>query len=136
MATHKKGTHPRSITNDHDDGRSVAIAPGYPLLSLRHLQPGFGIKDLSAEAAHAFVDKWAQRSQFTWGELRTHQRHGLGSEKLPSNKIKPYIPEHLRQDHYLVYRHLGNHACVGFLQNDVFCVVWIEKEYADLYDHG
>lgn len=137
MAKLKKGTVPRTQEAWADlEARVKNPGEGYPLLSLRHLQPGFGVDELDPEAAHALLSKWAKRSCLQWSELRTHDRHGLGAEKLPCDKIKPIIPTRFKNDHYLVYRHLENHAVVGFLAADVFYVLWIEKEYGDLYDHG
>ena len=40
----------------------------------------------------AFLDKWHKRSSFTWKQLAQHQRHGLGSEFIPSSQIEPAIP--------------------------------------------
>ena len=50
-------------------------------------------------------------------------------------KIKPAIPQHLEDDHYMVFRHEGNLPFVDFCSGDVFHVLWVEREYNALYDH-
>jgi len=110
-------------------------APGYPCLSLRHLQNGYGVEELSPTQQAAFLVKWAKRSVFTWTELSTHPKHGLGSEQLPSHQIKRIPPEKLAQNKYMVLRHEGNHAFVGYKISDTFYVLWIEANYGDVYDH-
>jgi hypothetical protein len=110
-------------------------APGYPCLSLRHLQNGYGVEELSPAQQAAFLVKWARRSAFTWKELTTHQKHGLGSEQLPSYMIKRNPPEVLAQDKYMVLRHEGNQPFVGYKIGDTFYVLWIEANYGDVYDH-
>jgi hypothetical protein len=110
-------------------------APGYPCLSLRHLQSGYGVDELSSSQQAAFLVKWAKRSVFTWKELTAHQKHGLGSEQLPAKSIKRNPPEQLAQDKYMVLRHEGNQPFVGYKIGDTFYVLWIEANYGDVYDH-
>jgi len=108
---------------------------GHPLLSLRHLQPGWGIDELDAEQCKEFLAKWEKRSRLTWAELNTHTKHGLGSEKLPRRIFKPTVPEPLAQDEYKVMRHQGNLPFAGIQAGDLFYVLWIEQRYNTLYDH-
>lgn len=76
-----------------------------------------------------------KRSVFTWTELSTHPRHGLGSEQLPAKVIKRTPPEQLAQDKYMVLRHEGNHPFVGYKIGDTFYVLWMETNYGDVYNH-
>lgn len=110
-------------------------APGYPCLSLRHVQSGYGVEELSPSQQAAFLVKWAKRSVFTWKELSAHQRHGLGSEQLSATSIKRSPPEELAQDKYMALRHEGNHPFVGYKIGDTFYVLWMEADYGDVYDH-
>lgn len=82
-----------------------------------------------------FLIKWAKRSAFTWKDLTTHKKHGLGFEMLPKKQIKPSVPESLEQEKYMVFRHEGNLPFVGFKVGNVFNVLWIEVEYGKVYDH-
>jgi hypothetical protein len=133
----RKGSRPAKSSGPQPDNDGRAPDAGYPLLCLRHLQPGWGFEEASGDICQHFLIKWAKRASLSWVELVQHGRHGLGSEKLPKKKIKPQVPEHLEpDDHYLVFRHEGNLPFVGFRSGDVFHVLWIEREYNELYDHG
>lgn len=131
----RKGNRPlhAPAPNPVDGGK--APEPGYPLLCLRHLQSGWGFDDSSPDQCQQFLIKWAKRAVLTWTELVHHPKHGLGSEKLPKAKINPQIPQHLQLDNYLVFRHQGNLPFVGFRSGDVFHVLWVEREYNQLYRH-
>ena len=109
---------------------------GFPVLSLRHLQNGFGVEDMSPDQCKEFLVKWAKRSTFSWKELSNHGRHGLGSEKLPRSAFRPSVPEQLAEDKYTVFRHKDNLPFAGIKAGDVFHVLWIECAYGDLYKHG
>lgn len=112
----------------HDDG--------HLLLSFRHLRKGWGIEDLNDKQRSDFLIKWAKRCTHTWRDLRTHSRHGLGYEMIPSRSIYPNAPEELAEEKYMVFRHQGNLPFAGFKAGDTFYVLWIEKQYGDLYNHG
>ncbi|KQB83569.1 hypothetical protein Cocul_01639 [Corynebacterium oculi] len=72
----------------------------------------------------------------TWMELSQHPRHGLGSESIPKKSIRPAVPEKFSdQDKFRVYRHLGNLPMAGVKMKNVYYVLWIEKEYGELYEH-
>ncbi|BBY22694.1 hypothetical protein MSTO_28990 [Mycobacterium stomatepiae] len=131
----KKGNKPGQVpaTDPADGGK--APGAGYPVLCLRHLQPGWGFEEAAADQCQAFLIKWAKRASFTWTELVQHHKHGLGSEKIPRSKINPQIPPHLELDDYVVFRHQQNLPFVGFRSGDVFHVLWVEREYNELYQH-
>lgn len=133
----RKGRKPDStdeaVTPPHPAAKAAA---GYPILSLRHCVSGFGVDDLTDKQRSEFLLKWAKRSNLTWTDLRTHSKHGLGSEKIPLRKIKPACPEILQDaEDVLVFRHEGNLPFAGVRADDVFYVVWIESSYNDLYEH-
>lgn len=95
------------------------------------------MSDLPADKAHAFCKSWEKRSKFSWQELSTHQRHGLGRETLPVKQLKPSPPNWMNGiDKVVVFRYCGNLPVVGVMENDVFVALWIEKEYGEVYDHG
>lgn len=112
----------------HDDG--------HLLLSFRHIHKGWGVEELEDKQRSDFLLKWAKRCGFTWKELQQHGRHGLGYEMLPAHSIYPRAPEHLAEDRYMVFRYHGNLPFAGFKAGDTFYVLWIERQYGDLYNHG
>jgi hypothetical protein len=91
---------------------------------------------MTDQQCRSFLVKWEKRAKITWTELQSHDKHGLGTEKLPSRMIKPAVPEELAQDRYTVFRHEGNLPFVGFRAGDVFHVLWIETRYNELYKHN
>lgn len=133
MARKGKGAPPARST----ETLSQPVHPegGYPVLSLRHLQSGYGVEELTHSQCSAFLIKWAKRSQHTWTELVQHGKHGLGSELMPKTQIKKTAPEHLARDKYMVIRHEGNLPVVGFRAGDIFYALWIEAAFGDVYDH-
>lgn len=72
-----------------------------------------------------------------WKEILLADRHGLGTETLPSNQIKPEIPPDLQdRDKFLVFRYSGKLPMLGFRTTDTFHVVWIEARFGMVYHHG
>lgn len=122
-------------------GRLQPVTPeeptdaGHLLLSFRHLQPRFGVEQMSDKQRSEFLIKWVKRCQFTWKELIQHPKHGLGYEEIPCSQFSPQKPEFLNIPKYMVFRHEGNHAFAGFKAGDTFYVLWIEARYNDLYSH-
>lgn len=104
---------------------------------LRHLRPGFDILALDKNLQADFAKALQKRGQLTWEQVYGTFRHGMGTEKLPSDQIKPGIPESLAEhEHFLVMRYSGKLPMVGFRTSDTFHVVWIEGEFDTVYDHG
>ena len=131
----RKGTRPRSVSEELRVPRAFFDEGGYPLLSLRHVQSSHGIEAMSEKQRSEFMLKWAKRAAFTWKELTLHHRHGLGYELIPAGQFHPTAPESLKAAKYMVFRHHGNRAFAGIKINDVFYVYWLAKEYGDLYEH-
>ena len=73
----------------------------------------------------------------TWEELIRADRHGLGLETLPADQIRPQIPTGFEDTRkFQVFRYSGRLPMVGTRTNDTFHVIWIEKDFGDVYDHG
>lgn len=140
MADKGKGSSSRKAKRPPATNETLPPPPpphdgGFPLLSLRHVQAGFGIEDMSHQQCQQFLVKWSKRSTFTWAELGIQGKHGLGFEHLPARKFRPSVPESLEEDKYMVFRHDGNHVFAGFKAGDAFYVLWVEASYGDLYKH-
>lgn len=105
------------------------------MLCLRHTQPGWGLSDLPPDACKQFLVKWEKRAKLTWTELVHHPKHGLGSELLPRKQFQPQVPESLQRERYTVFRHEGNLPFAGFRTGNVFHVLWVAKNYSELYNH-
>lgn len=130
----RRGTPP----NDNP-GIRPSTAPensGYPALSFRLLERGWGIDTISAEMAHSFLEKWEKRSTMLWDELRGADRHGLGSESLPTSAIIPALPAWMDPaSKLIVFRHHERLPQVGIRIANTFEVIWIESKFNTLYSH-
>jgi len=131
----RKGTPPRPTAAAIAENEVTRQANGYPMLSFKHIRQGYCVEELSERQRSEFLLKWFKRAKFTWAELGLHAKHSLGFEFMPHNEIKPMVPEYLRQEKYMVFRHEGNLPIVGFKAGDIFYVLWIEKEYGQVYKH-
>ncbi|MCA9834194.1 MAG: hypothetical protein KC435_09625 [Thermomicrobiales bacterium] len=134
----RRGTAPnrRADPKPPTDTDEITLLSGHPVLCLRHVQRGWGVGELTDAQCREFLVKWEKRAKLTWKQLVQHPRHGLGSELLPSSKFNPSPPQELARDRYMVFRHEGNLPFTGFRTGDAFHVLWIEKTYNELYDHG
>lgn len=110
--------------------------PGNPKISFRLIQPRWGVEELNADQARAFLLKWEKRSSMTWNEIMMAHKHGLGSETLPAKSIIPDLLEWMdSSEKLLVLRHEGRLPQVGIRIGDTFEVIWIEPEFNTLYSH-
>lgn len=108
-----------------------------PKFCLAYIVNGYCLRELSVEQQAAFALALQKRCEMTWKDITLADRHGLGSEMLPAGQIKPQIPNSFRdRDKFLVIRYNGNLPMVGIRILDVFHVLWIERDYGDVYDHG
>ncbi|WP_144018398.1 hypothetical protein [Corynebacterium glutamicum] len=110
--------------------------PSNPKISFRLIQPRWGVEELNADQARAFLLKWEKRSSMTWNEIMMAHKHGLGSETLPAKSIIPDLPEWVdSSEKLLVLRYEGRLPQVGIRIGDTFEVIWIEPEFNTLYSH-
>lgn len=78
-----------------------------------------------------------RRAQFTWGQLRQMRHQALGWEYLDRDAIRATIPAAFTEDQRpMVFRIGGDTGrMVGFRQDAVFHVVWIDVAPFALYAH-
>ena len=133
-ASDRKSGRP-SASTDIVKKSTVPEDDGHLLLSFRHAQPRFGIEQLNERQRSEFLLKWFKRCAFSWTELGTHTKHGLGYEMLPKSSFRPKIPDALTRTKYMVFRHDGNLPFAGFKAGDVFYVLWVEAKFNELYKH-
>ena len=136
MAKSRRKGSPPKASDRQVTTKPVLEGGGHLLLSFRHLQPRFGVEEMSERQRSEFLLKWAKRSGFTWRQLQSHPKHGLGYEMLPRRQFRPSLPEDLEEDRYMVFRHDGNLPFAGFKVGDTFYVLWIETRFGTLYSHN
>ncbi|RIR68153.1 hypothetical protein D2E62_03600 [Mycobacteroides abscessus] len=109
-----------------------------PLFCLNHLHTDYDVKaledkDKQAQLALA-MHKCARRR---WIDIHQAGRHGGGTESIPADQIKaPIPPKFADQEKFTAFRYHGLLPMVGVRINDVFHVLWIERQFGDVYDHG
>ena len=109
----------------------------YPLFSFRHLQ------DVSLEDCNDhkflldFVFRLKKLSELGWKQIATSHRHSFGMEKIDRESIKPSIPSIVTPEVPLfAFRAAGNNLpFVGFRDDKIFHVLFVETSFGDIYDH-
>ena len=108
----------------------------YPVFSLRHLQPGFSLRECDTNQKAALAEKMHQLSQMTWIEIINAPRHGSGSEKIARLAIQAPVPAFISDDvNFLAIRFYGNAPMVGYRDGATFHILWLDRAFR-LYDHG
>lgn len=119
---------PRSETDNTD-----VLTPKF---CLKYLGDSHDVRSLSQEQQARFACALQDRAAMTWRQIKLAHRHGHGSELIPRDKIKPFIPNDFRETpKFMVLRYDGNLPMVGVRVRDVFHICWIEARYGDVYDH-
>lgn len=108
-----------------------------PKFCLAHLVSGYNLDPLDKPAQAAFAIALQKRSSLTWGQIMLIDRHGLGYEFLPVDKFKCPPPHRFEgTEKFMVFRYHGKLPMAGVRIRDTFHVLWIERQYGELYDHG
>ena len=107
-----------------------------PAFSFEFLQDSHCITVCSQEDQRAFLDTMRNLSQLTWQQIRSTQRHGLGSEKIYRASFTVKIPDYISEDvTFIAIRFSGKKPMVGFQDGRIFHIVWFDKNFT-VYKHG
>lgn len=85
----------------------------------------------------AFASSIFKRKNLSWSDLKSIDRHGLGFEKIPKERIKgSSLPRFITEDVDILisFRYSGKKAMVGYRKNDIFFVLWFDHDFS-LYPH-
>ena len=108
-----------------------------PKFCLHHLQSGYGVTELSTEQRADFALALEKRRSMTWHQLYAAPHLGLGYETIGSSQFHPTIPRAFQDTpKFIVFRYSGKLPMAGVRVRDVFQIVWIERTFNDLYNHG
>lgn len=108
-----------------------------PVFSFQFMREGTGYSVECCDVEHraALSSRFFRLSRMTWLEIRNSPRHGLGTEKIPRNIIRPEIPRAVTEDvELLALRYMGLHPIVGFRDGRIFNVLFIDHTM-DAYPH-
>lgn len=111
----------------------------YPVFCFKHLQEvSFkGCKDW--KYMNDFIYRLSKLCQLSWNQILTTQKHGFGTENIPVEQIKVYLPPIISPDvkNLLVFRSNGdNRPFLGFRNGNIFHVIFIEANFGDIYNHN
>lgn len=106
-----------------------------PKFSLEHLLKSHCLSNCTKDEKAALADRLHQMSQLTWEQIQQSSRKGQGSETIARTSINEKIPSSITEDtNILSFRFFGNAPMVGFRQDEVFFIVWLDRAF-DVYDH-
>lgn len=109
-----------------------------PVFCLHHLHPDYDVKSLDDKEKQAqlalTINRCAQRR---WIDIHQAGRHGAGTESIPADQIlAPVPPKFADQEKFTAFRYHGKLPMVGVRINDVFHLLWVERHFGEVYDHG
>lgn len=109
-----------------------------PVFCLHHLHPDYSVQALGDKDSQAQLALTMHKcAQLRWIDVHQTGRHASGSELIPASQIKaPIPPKFSDQDKFVSIRYHGKLPMVGVRIKDVFHVLWVERQYGDVYDHG
>lgn len=87
----------------------------------------------------SFLDRLKKLCSLDWNTANTSARHSFGMEKMLVDNLtaaaKQHVPEGMTS--LLVFRATGdNHVFLGYRDNSVFQIIFIEYNFGDVYSHG
>ena len=116
-------------------------------LNRNMLHPAFSFKYLSLKKDYS-LDQCDKRekidllltifklSQMPWNQIQSAPRHGMGHEIIKRSAIKTTIPSNIGEDvRLLSFRFSGKRPMVGYRQDKIFYILWLDCKFK-LYDHG
>ncbi|MCC8114125.1 MAG: hypothetical protein LIP03_09075 [Bacteroidales bacterium] len=116
------------------------ITPQYEnvVFSFKYLQPVSYTECRDLSFFISWVNRLNKYSQLTWTDLYTSQRHSFGTENIPIHSLKrqPNLPKDFEADSLIALRATGsNHPMLGFRENNIYHVVFLESQFGDIYNH-
>lgn len=88
---------------------------------------GYSVECCTADHRAALTSRLFTLSRMTWTQIRGSHRHGLGSEKIARNSIRPAIPARITDDvEFLAIRYNGLCPMVGFRDGRTFNIVFLD----------
>lgn len=87
----------------------------------------------------SFLERLKKLSNVDWNTVNASARHSFGMEKMPVASLtaaaRTHVPEGMTS--LLVFRATGdNRTFLGYRDNNVFQVIFIEYNFGDVYSHG
>ena len=108
----------------------------YPIFCFKHLHKDHDLDKCNETEKKSLIEKIVKLSQLTWNDIQNAPRHGLGTEKIAINAIKPSCPSFITDDvkHLLAIRFDGLKPILGHRNRFVFHVLFIDRVFS-VYNH-
>lgn len=110
----------------------------YPLFSFKYLQDTSLKGCINSKFIVEFVFRLKKLSELGWKRIHTSHRHAFGMEKIERDSIKPSIPSVVTPEVPLfAFRAAGNNLpFIGFRDDKIFYILFIETSFGDIYNHN
>lgn len=116
----------------------LAKEKSYPIFCFKHLQSPRKNKKRDNKLFFQLIERLQKLSELGWEEINKSDKHGYGTEKLPTAQIKPSLPTFVSPDvkELVVFRANGaNKPFLGIRNKNIFHILFIEENFGDVYDH-
>lgn len=108
----------------------------YPIFCFKHLHKDHNLEQCDTEEKKALVEKMVAISQMTWQAIQLAPRHGMGTEKINIDSIRPKCPPFITEDvkFLLALRFDGKKPILGHRNKFIFHIIFIDRDYT-VYNH-
>jgi len=108
----------------------------YPVFCFKYLHSSHDLTQCDKDEKSALIEQLAKLSQLSWLQIHMTDRHGMGSEKIARNSIRPSIPPSITEDvqDFLAFRFHGKKPFVGFRNQFILHIVYIDRDMT-VYQH-
>ena len=108
----------------------------YPIFCFKHLHKDHDLDKCTEFEKKALMEKVVKLSQLSWKDIQNAPRHGLGTEKIAINSIRPSCPSFITEDveHLLALRFDGMKPVLGHRNRFVFHLIFIDRDFT-VYKH-
>lgn len=132
----------RPVTHAGTENTKFPISPitdfdkEHPKFCFRHVQDGFDPKNLPSGRQIDLILQLQTLASLSWQQIKLAPRQGLGTEFIPKGQIRAPRPVAFEEEaKFMFFRYSGKLPMGGVRVRDVFHVLWIAKDFSELYDH-
>lgn len=121
----------------HPNSGEIVEEINYPIFCFKHLHRDYNIEKCEPGEKQSLLERIVKLSSMTWLQIEQTNRHGLGSEKIAINAIRPACPSFITADvkFLLALRFQNNKPFIGFKNGYIFHVIFIDRAF-NVYNHG
>lgn len=108
----------------------------HPIFCFRFIHADYNIDKCTDDEKKSLLEQIVRLSSLTWNEITNTQRHGLGSEKIDINSIKPSCPSFITPDvsYLLSIRFQGKKPFIIHRDRFIAHIIFIDNKFS-VYNH-